>query len=74
MDTKRPKRPVESKPGSIFHTASGNSLTDSKGIDLSYSCLAPGGVGNTNHSLKAQYGGRSRNTGRGASNEHFQGT
>ena len=36
---KRPKRPEESEPGSIFQN--GSSPTNSKGIDLSYSYRTP---------------------------------
>jgi len=55
---KRLKRPTEFKSGSIFQT--GSSPTDSKGIDLSYSYRALGGVGSTSQSLRVQNGGKSR--------------
>jgi len=42
---KRPKRPAESKPGGVFET--GSSPTLLKGIDLSCSNRAFGGVGST---------------------------
>ena len=68
MGLKRPKRPAEFKPDSIFQT--GSSPTDSKGIDLSYFYRAPGGEGSTGLGLRAQDGGRSRHAERGASNMH----
>ena len=46
----------------------GSSPTDSRGIDLSYSHRALGGVGSTSQSLRAQDGGKSRHAERGASN------
>jgi len=52
---KRPKRSAVSKSGSIFRT--GSSPTDSKGIHLSYSDRAVGGVGSTSQSLRVLDGG-----------------
>jgi len=65
---KRPKRPAESESGRVFQT--GRSPKDSKGIDLSYSYQALGGVGSTSQCLKVQDGGKSRHAERGASNVH----
>jgi len=56
---KRPKRPAESKCGSIFET--GSSPTDSKGIALSYSYQALGGVDSTSQCSRFLDGGGSRN-------------
>jgi len=68
---KQPKRPAESKPGRVFQT--GSSPTDSKGINLSYSYRALGGLGSTSQSSRVQDGGKSRHTEQGASNMHSAG-
>jgi len=55
----------------VFQT--GSSPTDSKGIDLSYSYQALGGVGSTSQSSRMQNGGKSQHAERGASNVHSAG-
>jgi len=70
---KRPKRPAESTPVSIFQTYSSPIDSKSKETDLSYYDRALGGVGSTSKSLRVQDGGKSRHAERGASNVTVQG-
>jgi len=72
MGVERPKRLTESKPGRVFQT--GSSLTDSTGIDLSYSYQALGGVYSTSQSSRVQDGGKSRHADPSASNVHSAGS
>ena len=69
---KRPKRPAESKSGRVFQT--GSSPTDSKGIHLSDSYRALGGVGSKSQSSRVQDDGKSRHAERRASNVHSSGS